>query len=150
MAMPLRTLLCSAVLAFAVAEDTVQAPATQPEELPQTFWDSFVYCKCGLSCAERDGSIGKACGCQMCVESNATSLRGSQGSSATAEVKGTAKPVEAPKPEQVEQAESGKLVAMEKTLGYGWNLPSTSPVSCSLVIFWKWQLCFSFVGARGC
>ncbi|CAE7641429.1 unnamed protein product [Symbiodinium pilosum] len=129
MGMPLRTVLISVVLTLAAAEDSYQEPATAPEALPQTFWDSFVYCKCGLSCAERDGSIGKACGCQTCVESNTTSLRGSQ-PSATVEVKGTAMPMEAPKPEQKEQTETGKSVALEKSLGYGWNLPSTSPVSC--------------------
>ena len=60
MAMALRSFVAVALLAVVVAEDIPQLPATALEALPQSFWDNFVYCKCGLSCAEKDGSIGKA------------------------------------------------------------------------------------------
>ncbi|CAE7633683.1 unnamed protein product [Symbiodinium sp. CCMP2456] len=78
MAMTLRSVVALALVAFAVTEDIPQDAAPALEALPQSFWDNFVYCKCGLSCAEKDGSIGKACGCRVCPESNGTSLRGSQ------------------------------------------------------------------------
>lgn len=61
MAMTLRSVVALALVAFAVTEDMPQDAAPALEALPQSFWDNFVYCKCGLSCAEKDGSIGKAC-----------------------------------------------------------------------------------------
>ncbi|OLP89784.1 hypothetical protein AK812_SmicGene28712 [Symbiodinium microadriaticum] len=60
MAMTLRSVVALALAAFAVTEDISQDAAPALEALPQSFWDNFVYCKCGLSCAEKDGSIGKA------------------------------------------------------------------------------------------
>ena len=61
MAMTLRGVVALALVAFAVTEDISQDAAPALEALPQSFWDNFVYCKCGLSCAENHGSIGKAC-----------------------------------------------------------------------------------------
>ncbi|CAE7429160.1 unnamed protein product [Symbiodinium natans] len=123
MAMALRSFVAVALLAVVVAEDIPQLPATALEALPQSFWDNFVYCKCGLSCAEKDGSIGKACGCLVCPESNGTSLRGSQPSHADQKSAVSAEIEQVP-------ARQGTPQVPEKSFASGWDLPSVSPVSC--------------------
>eukprot|EP00439_Symbiodinium_sp_Y106_P079719 s344_g18.t1 len=144
MAMTLRSVVALALVAFAVTEDMPQDAAPALEALPQRFWDNFVYCKCGLSCAEKDGSIGKACGCLVCPESNGTSLRGSQPPHADEKAAASAKTAQAPErqgtPVALEKSlasgwdlpsapeRQGTPVALEKSLASGWDLPSVSPV----------------------
>ena len=88
--MALRT-LSFLVLVVAGLADKAPVPPKKPlQPLQPTIvnetqmtWNNFVYCKCGVSCAEQKGSwyifsIGRSCACQICPDTNATAnLRGS-------------------------------------------------------------------------
>ncbi|CAE6934574.1 ppsA [Symbiodinium sp. CCMP2592] len=64
------------VLPALAATEPVSEGAT--EDLAESSWNSFLYCKCGLSCQVEDvGSwhvftLGSACGCLECPEQNGT------------------------------------------------------------------------------
>ena len=85
--MALRTLSFLVLVVVGLA-DKAPVPAKKPVQPmgvneTQSTWNNFVYCKCGLSCAQQMGSwyifnIGQSCACQICPDTNATAnLRGS-------------------------------------------------------------------------